>query len=609
MSWVTVIYSMAASACLTLALIYAFIWWRQRDAWVNLLFAMVAVATAAGTWFDLAILRASSPAEMASAIRWLQAVVGVLILSLAGFVRLFLEARRSSLFWIACALRVVAVVLNFLTGENLNFREILTIRHLTFLGESVSTIGEVVRNPWQIVGVVANFALIIFILDAAITAWRRGDRRKALFVGGSIVIGSMAASLESAFATWTHSDFPPTTSLFFLVILLTMAYEFGGEALRATQLSHDLNASQQQIALAAEAAKLGFWSRKSGQDDLWATDQWRALFGFAKSDRLNYDDFLQRLHPDDRDSARQALTEASRGDGRYQTEHRVLLPDGQIRWIASQGRVEFDGYGQPIRFQGVSLDVTHNKQAEIQAQEHRNEVAHLMRVASVGELSAALAHELNQPLTAILSNAQAAQLFLARDDVDLEDIRDILRDIVTDDQRAGEVISRLRNLLKKSDFQPQELNVNELIGEVLKLMKHELTARAVRVVTEFTADLPSIVGDRVQLQQVLINLILNASDAMSRQAENARTLTLSSTRVEDSAVQISVTDTGSGIPRGDEEKVFEPYHTTKAHGLGLGLSLSRSIIRAHGGRMWAENRVAAGAMFYFTIPEWESHAR
>jgi C4-dicarboxylate-specific signal transduction histidine kinase len=232
-----------------------------------------------------------------------------------------------------------------------------------------------------------------------------------------------------------------------------------------------------------------------------------------------------------------------------------------------------------------------------------------MRVASIGELSAALAHELNQPLTAILSNAQAAQLFLARDDVDLEDIRDILRDIVTDDQRAGEVISRLRNLLKKSDFQPQELNVNELIGEVLKLMKHELTARAVRVVTEFTADLPSIVGDRVQLQQVLINLILNASDAMSRQAENARTLTLSSTRVEDSAVQISVTDTGSGIPRGDEEKVFEPYHTTKAHGLGLGLSLSRSIIRAHGGRMWAENRVAAGATFYFTIPEWESHAR
>jgi two-component system, LuxR family, sensor kinase FixL len=609
MSWVTVIYSMTVSACLMLALIYGFIWWRRRDAWVNLLFALTAVATAAVAWFDLAILRASSPAELESALRWLQAGAGVLVLSLAGFVRLFLEARRPLLFWTACALRTAAVILNFLTCENLNFREMLTIRHLTFLGESVSTVGKAVPNPWQIVGQVAGLALIIFVLDASITAWRRGDRRKALFVGGSIVIGSMAATTEAAFATWTHSDFPPTTSLFYLVMLVTMAYEFGGEALRATQLSRELRASQQQITLAADAAKLGFWSRKSGQEVLWATDQWRALFGFAKSDRLNYEDFLQRLHPDDRDLARQALVEASRGDGRYRTEHRVLLPDGQMRWIASQGRVEFDGYGQPIRFQGVSQDVTHNKEAEIQAQEHRNEVAHLMRVASVGELSAALAHELNQPLTAILSNAQAAQLFLARDDVDLDDIRDILRDIVSDDQRAGEVISRLRNLLKKSEFQPQELNASELIGEVLKLMKHELTARAVRVVTEFTADLPSIVGDRVQLQQVLINLILNANDAMSRQAENARTLTLSSNRVENSTVQISVTDTGSGIPPGDEEKVFEPYHTTKAQGLGLGLSLSRSIIRAHGGRLWAENRAGAGATFHFTIPEWESHAR
>jgi two-component system, LuxR family, sensor kinase FixL len=609
MSWVTVIYSMTASACLTLALIYGVIWWRQRDAWVNLLFALVAVATAAISWFDLAILRASSPAEIASAIRWIHLPVWLLVLSLAGFVRLFLEAGRAWLLWTVCGLRTAAVILNFLTGENVNYREISSLRHLTFLGESVSSILEGVPNPWFIVAQLAGWALLIFVVDASITAWRRGDRRKAVFVGGSIVFFSVTASVQTALIVWGHFDWVPTTSLFNLGILVTMGYEFGGEALRATQMSRDLTASQQRITLAAEAAKLGFWSRKSGQDELWATDQWRALLGFAKSDRLNYEDFLQRLHPDDRDSAHHALTEASRRDGRYRTEHRVLLPDGQMRWISSQGRVEFDGYGQPIRFQGVSLDVTHSKQAEVEAQEHRNEVAHLLRVASVGELSAALAHELNQPLTAILSNAQAAQLFLARDDVDLEVIREILRDIVTDNQRAGEVISRLRNLLKKSEFQPQELNANELIGEVLKLMKHELTARAVRVVTEFNDDRPLIVGDRVQLQQVLINLILNANDAMSREADNARTLTLSTNRVDNRSIRISATDTGSGIPPGHEEKVFEPYHTTKAQGLGLGLSLSRSIIRAHGGRLWAENRAAGGATFHFTIPEWESRAR
>jgi two-component system, LuxR family, sensor kinase FixL len=603
MSWVTVIYSMTASACLTLALIYGFIWWRQRDTWVNLLFALVAAATAAIAWFDLAILRASSPAEIASAIRWIHLPVGVLVLSLAGFVRLFLEAGRAWLLWSVCGLRTAAVILNFLTGENVNYREISSLRHLTFLGESVSSVGEGVPNPWFIVAQLAGWALLIFVVDASITAWRRGDRRKAVFVGGSIVFFTVTASVQTALIVWGHFDWVPTTSLFNLGILVTMGYEFGGEALRATQMSRDLTASQQRITLAAEAAKLGFWSRKSGQDELWATDRWRVLLGFEKSDPLKYDDFLQRLHPDDRDSVQEALAEAFRSDGRYEAEHRVLLPDGQMRWIASQGRVEFDGYGQPIRFQGVSLDITHNKEAEIQAQEHRNEVAHLMRVASIGELSAALAHELNQPLTAILSNAQAAQLLLARGDVDLEGIRDILRDIVTDDQRAGDVISRLRNLLKKSEFQPQELNANDLIGEVLKLMSHELTARAVRVVTEFTADLPTILGDRVQLQQVLINLILNANDAMSLEEENARTLTLSSNRIENHCVQISVTDTGSGIPPGDEEKVFEPYHTTKAQGLGLGLSLSRSIIRAHGGRLWAENHATGGATFHFAIPE------
>jgi two-component system, LuxR family, sensor kinase FixL len=609
MSWVTVIYSMTASACLMLALIYGFIWWRQRDAWVDLLFALAAVATAAVAWFDLAILRASSPAEMVSAIRWLHLPHWMLILSLAGFVRLFLEAGRAWLFWTACGLRTAAVILNFLTGENLLYREISSLRHLTFLGESVSSIGEGVPNPWMVVGQLAGWALILFVVDATITAWRRGDRRKAVFVGGSILFFSVAASGQTAFIVWGHFDWVPTTSLFYLGILVTMGYEFGGEALRAAQLSRDLTASQQQIALATEAVKLGFWSRDFEREDFWASDIWRALFGFTSSETLNVDKFLRRLHPSDRETTRQGLENAYQGDGSYQSEHRVLLPDGQVRWLACQGRLESKGDNQPLRLQGVSLDITKRKLAEQEARALRNEVAHLMRVSSVGELSSALAHELNQPLTAILSNAQAAQLFLARDDVDLEDIRDILRDIVADDQRAGEVISRLRNLLKKSEFQPQELNANELIGEVLKLMNYELTAHAVRVVTEFTAGLPSILGDRVQLQQVLINLILNASDAMSRQAENARTLTLSSNRVESSAVQISVTDTGSGLPPGDEEKVFEPYHTTKAQGLGLGLSLSRSIIRAHDGRLWAENHAAGGATFHFTIPEWERDAR
>ena len=255
------------------------------------------------------------------------------------------------------------------------------------------------------------------------------------------------------------------------------------DALRAVKLDRDLRARDQQISLAAEAANMGFWFRDFAREDFWASDRWRALFGFTSSETLNVDKFLQRLHPSDRETTRQALEDAYQGDGSYQTEHRVLLPDGQVRWIACHGRLELNG-DQPLRLQGVSLDITRRKLAELEAQAHRNEAAHLLRVASLGELSSALAHELKQPLTAILSNAQAAQLLLARDNIDLQQVRDILSDIVADDKRAAEVIDRLHVLVKKREFQPQPLEANQLIRDVLRLMNHELTGRAVRVVTE-----------------------------------------------------------------------------------------------------------------------------
>jgi two-component system sensor kinase FixL len=608
MSWITVIFSMAVSACLTIALIYGFIWWRQRDAWAYLLFALAAMGTAAFTGFDLVGIHAVSPAQLGSSIRWAQVSIWVITLSLAGFVRLYLRAGRTWLLWTVCGLRTVSLFLNFLIGQNLNYREITSLRHISVLGESVS-IAEGVRNPWMLLGHISILALVIFVVDATISVWRRGDRRLALMVGGSIMFFLLVGGAPTALSLWGIIQWPPTTSLFFVGIIAAMSYELGGEALRTAQLARDLRGSEQKLSLAADAANLGFWFREFPRNEIWASDQWRAMFDFTKSERLHVDKFLQRLHPDDREMGRRTLAKAHQGDGRYQTEFRVLLPDGQLRWIASQGRVEFNRSAQPVSFQGVSLDITHRKQADLEAQAHRNEVAHLLRVASLGELSAALAHELNQPLAAILWNAQAAKIFLTRDNCDLKEIGGILDDIVTDDKRASEVIGRLRALVKRGEFQPQPLEANDLIQEVLKLLNHDLTAREVRVVTQFAAGLPAIGGDRVQLQQVLINLMLNAGDAMSQPANSTRTLTLRSSRLEDDTIEISVADTGCGIPPGEEEKIFEPYHTTKPHGLGLGLSLSRSIVSAHGGRLWAENQTGGGAVFHFTIPEWKGDSR
>jgi len=595
---------MIASACLTMALLYGFIWWHKRGAYLNLLFTLAALGTAACVGCELTEMHADSPAQIALAIRWEHVAIWIALLALAGFVRLYLRAGRTWLLWTVCGLRTVSLVLNFLTGQNLNYREVTTLGHLSFLGETVS-FAQGVPNPWMLVGQLSILWLLIFVVDAAIAVWRRGDRRRALMVGGGVVFFLLAGIAQAALIFWGYIHWPLTVGLFCLGIIVVMSYELAREASSAAKLGDDWSTLSQQLSLAAEATNLGFWFRDFAGNEITATDQWRALFGFTNSERLHFDDALRRLHPDDREMTRQTLETASQGDGRYQIEYRVILPDGRMRWIASQGRVEFDADGQPLRLKGVSLDITRIRRADLETQAQRIKIAHLQRVASLAELSSSLANELKQPLTAILSNAQAAQIHLARGTHEVEEIKDILSDIVASEREANKTIDRMSALLKKSEYKPQLLDANELVQEALLMVNHDLDARAVKVVTELAAGLPSIRGDRLHLQQVLINLILNAADAMSQPANNARTLTLRSSQVDGNGVRISVADTGGGIPPGTEEKIFEPYHTTKPQGVGLGLSLSRSIASDHGGRLWAENQIWGGATFHFMLPEWK----
>jgi len=241
----------------------------------------------------------------------------------------------------------------------------------------------------------------------------------------------------------------------------------------------------------------------------------------------------------------------------------------------------------------ADLERTRQQQAEL---------AHLSRVTMLGELSGSLAHELNQPLTAILSNAQAAQRFLAHDKVDLDELRDILKDIVDEDKRAGEVIRRLRLLLKKGEVQHQPLDVNEVVLEVLKLVRSDLVNQGVTAHTELAPGLPLLHGDRVQLQQVLLNLVMNACDAMSGVVRDERQFIIRTKPADGQGVEVAVSDRGRGIPADHIERVFQPFFTTKPHGMGLGLSVCRTILTAHGGKLWAENNPDRGATFHFTLP-------
>lgn len=241
------------------------------------------------------------------------------------------------------------------------------------------------------------------------------------------------------------------------------------------------------------------------------------------------------------------------------------------------------------------------RRAEQEAREQRRELAHLTRVATIGELSGALAHELNQPLTAILSNAQAAQRLLAREPVNLPEIRDALQDIAAEDLRAGAVIQRLRAMLRKDSKELEPLDLSEIAWEVLILAHGDLITRNVSVATRLAPGLPNVRGDRVQLQQVLLNLVLNACEAMSATAPGERRLTLTAAH-EAEGVHLSIEDHGAGIPPGAMDLIFEPFYTTKAHGLGLGLAISRSLLAEHGGRLWATAGERGGATFHVLLP-------
>jgi signal transduction histidine kinase len=243
-----------------------------------------------------------------------------------------------------------------------------------------------------------------------------------------------------------------------------------------------------------------------------------------------------------------------------------------------------------------------NVRAELEIARQRDQLAHLSRVSMLGELSGSIVHEISQPLTASLSNAHAAQLLLRQSEPDLEEVREILRDIVADDQRAVEVIRRLRQLLKRGEVQFQPLSANETVEEVLKLLRSELIDRGVTVHSEFASSLPVLQADRVGLQQVLINLVTNACDAMADMPSEARALTIRTGLDGNDFVLISVCDAGPGIAEGKLGQVFAPFFTSKVNGMGLGLSVCRTIINAHGGKLWAEQISGRGATFYLRLP-------
>src|SRR5438034_471565 len=787
MSWVTLLWSMDSAFCFTLAGIYLLVWCKQRERWEHLLFSCSALAAGVIAGFELASMQAETTAQYGAVLRWAHLPVWMLFVSVVWFVHLYLRAGRRWLVWTVCGLRTLVLVLNFLFKPNLNFREITSLRHLSWWGGETVSAPVGVPNPWTLVGMLSVLLLLIFFVDAAITVWRRGDRRQALIVGGSAISFVTLALGMSALVIWGVIESPFFISFPYLGMISAMGYELSDHLLRAAQLAKKfhtseaaLRESKASINLATSAANLGLWLWNIRDDKLWVTEKWRALFGFTESEPVNFGRLLEVVHPEDRERMQLVVQHMSeRGGVDHESEYRITRPDGSTRWIAGYGSVELDEDGKPAFARGVSrditlrknaeeelresearframadtapvmiwvsgadklctffnkgwldftgrtleeelgnrwaegvdrddidrcvstyensfnarqpftmeyrlrrsdgeyrwvldtgtprfapdgaflgyigsciditerklaeekfrlvldaapnamimvdsagvisfanataatvfgyplseligrhietliperfhdrhvgyrkgffsqpssramgagrdlfgcrkdgsefpvevglnpihtteglfvlasvIDITERKQAELEHERQNIELARVGRVAVMGELAASLAHEVNNPIGAIVANASAGERLLAAGKIGTEEMTELLADIVADGRRAGEIVQGIRTMVRKGKARRSLVQINDTIDSLLRIVRAEALGRNVTVTTEVDSDAGQVWGDPVQLLQVLLNLAMNAFEAMTALPSNALCLVIRADRNE-----------------------------------------------------------------------------
>jgi PAS domain S-box-containing protein len=405
------------------------------------------------------------------------------------------------------------------------------------------------------------------------------------------------------------------TTFTFLIAASTLVATFAGrqnelavslsaEISRRQRTEEDLRRSEAYLGEAQRLSHTGSWALDvaTGQF-IHSSEEHHRLFGFDPREGIPvWKDWARRVHREDREGTWDRIRRGISERTDFELDYRTVNPDGTIKYVHALGHPVFNAAGDLVEFVGTSIDVTQRRRAEEARLDAQNQLAHVHRVTAMGQLAASIAHEVNQPIAATVTNAQAALRWLDRRPADLQEVRQALARIAKDGHRAAEVIDEIRALIKKAPPRKDRLEINGAIHEVVALTRGEAVKNGVSVQTELIDGLPLIEGDRVQLQQVILNLIINAFEAMSGISEGVRELLISTRKAEPDGVLVAVRDSGPGLAPATLERLFESFYTTKPGGLGLGLSICRSIIEAHGGRLWACANVPCGAIFQFTVP-------
>lgn len=591
---------MVSAVGLLLGGIQFMIWMRDRDRLAYLLAAIMASAAGALALLELGLITRQSAAEFQNIVWWNNLAIFAILVPMTWFVYLYLGTARR---WLAIAITAAwtaSILVNFVMPGNLTFSSITALRmETTFWGERFA-MAEGVENPFKVVADLASLLIAIYVADATVRAYRRGLRRQALVIGGSILFFIVVAGVHTPLVDAGVVRTPFMISFAFAAIALAMAAELVDGVSRAAIYNRELSAWQTKWRTLLDEIQL-------------------AVVGLDRDGRINYvNRFFRRLSGLSVDQllGRPATSLAPKNQladfKRWLAEvpHKTPRPSVQFPLeTASGGRRELvwstvalrNGEGAYDGLLSIGKDITSLLRTQGELHRTQREIEHLTRAVIVGELGSTLAHELNQPLAAILSNAQAAQRLLDAEPMDEDEIRAILADIVADDRRAGEVIDRMRSMLKNGEVASDRFELNAAIREVLDLIEGERKKHDVAIAFEPTPKPIEIWGGRVQIQQVVMNLVLNAVRAVRDLPSGDRQIRIATFGAPDSS-SIVVEDSGPGVPKDIAPRIFEPFVSTKDAGLGMGLAISRRIVETHGGRIKLTSGSLGGARFEVALP-------
>jgi C4-dicarboxylate-specific signal transduction histidine kinase len=460
-------------------------------------------------------------------------------------------------------------------------------------------------GPGLLATVLSCFAFNYYFLNPRYLLAVRSEEipRFVVFAASAIVAGSLSAAQRSATESLRRAhDYLTET----VRELQRTNQALQAESRERKSAEESLRRSEGYLAEAQRLSHTGSWARDAATDEMrYSSEEFYRVLGFdPRVGPPRFETFLQRVHRDDQARYREIVEKARREKAEYELDYRIVHPGGELRDIHVIGHPVLSPSGDVVEFVGSVIDITERKRAEEERERLRQaqaDLARVNRVTTMGELTASLAHEVNQPIAAAVTDANTCLRWLMRDHPEVAEARAAAARVVKDATRAAEIISRVRLVFQKGAPERGLVDVNEVVREMIVLLQGEAARHNIAVTTDLAAGLPQLTGDRVQLQQVMMNLILNSIDAM-KDVEGTRELAISSQRTENEQVLVSVHDTGVGLPPQHTGQIFNAFFTTKSHGTGLGLRISRSIVESHGGRLWAADSPPRGACFYFTLP-------